>query len=74
MTFAATLLPVMLQLASVNVLVTPGAGSRRALVSVDTREGSPKRFENRHVALRTLRSRMSSHERVAGTLLVIEVM
>ncbi len=74
MTFSATLLPVILKLAPVNVLVTPGAESRCALVSADTREGSPKRFENPHVALRALRLRMSSHERVAGTLLVIEGM
>ena len=74
MTSAATLLLVILKLPPVNVFVTTGAQCLRTVVSADTREGSPKRFENLHVALRTVRSRMSSHERVAGTLLVIEGM
>ncbi len=73
-TSATTNLPVILKLAPVNVLVTPGAESRCALVSADTREGSPKRFENLYVALRALRLSMSSHERIAGALRVIEGM
>ncbi len=74
MTCAATLPTGIPKLSPVNVFVAPGAERRRASISADTREDSPKRFENAHVALRAVRLRMSSHERVAGTLLVIEGM
>lgn len=70
----AAVLSVMLKLTPVEVLVTGGAGGRGTFVSADTREGSAKGIQNLDVAFVAPRLAVSSFERVARPLEVVEWM